>query len=75
LAGSENGPVFVALRDRNVLWTERPLGHGILRLHGASIRVISLELLKDGKPRPRSEPAEGAVDRADFAALSRLAPE
>jgi hypothetical protein len=49
LAGSENGPVFVALRDRNVLWTERPLGHGILRLHGASIRVISLELLKDWK--------------------------
>jgi hypothetical protein len=75
LAGSDSGQVFVALGDRNVLWTERPLGHRVLGLHGARIRVISLELLKDGKSRPRSEPAEAAVDRADFAALSRLAPE
>jgi hypothetical protein len=75
LAGSESGQVFVALRDRNVLWSELPLGTGALELHEARIRVISLELLKDGKSRPRSEPVEAAVDRADFAALSRLAPE
>jgi hypothetical protein len=75
VAGNESGQVFVALRDGNVLWTECPLGHLVLELHGARIRVISLELLKDGKSRPRSEPAEAAVDRADFAALSQVAPE
>ena len=74
LARSESGEVFVVLRDRNVLWTEDPLGDGVLGLHGARVRVISLELLKDGKSRPREDPDEAAVDSADFEALSRLAP-
>lgn len=74
LARSESGEMFIVLRDRNVLWTECPLGDGVLGLHGAHIRVIPLELLKDGKSRPRDDPNEGAIDRADFDALSRLAP-
>jgi hypothetical protein len=74
LARSESGQVFVVLRDRNVLWTEWPLGDGVLGLHGAHIRVIPLELLKDGKSRPREDPSEATADRADFDALSRLVP-
>ena len=74
LARGESWEVFVVLRDRNVLWAECPLGDGVLRLHGAHIRVIPLELLKAGKSRPRDDLNEAAVDRADFDALSRLAP-
>jgi hypothetical protein len=74
LGRDANGAVFIALRDRNVLWTERPLGDAVLALHGAHIRVIPLELLKDGKSRPRDDPDEAAADRADFEALSRLVP-
>ena len=75
LARSESGEVFVVLRDRNVLWTECPLGDGVLGLNGAYIRVIPLALLKDGKSRSRDDPAEAALDRADFDALSRLPPK
>jgi hypothetical protein len=73
LASSESGQVFVVLRDRDVLFAECPLGDRVLGLHGAHIRVIPLELLKDGKSRPRDDPNEAAADRADFDALSRLA--
>ena len=74
MAKSASGEVFIALRDRNVLWTERLLGDRVLGLDGAHIRVIPLELLKDGKSRPRDDPDEAAADRADFDALLRLAP-
>ena len=74
LVRSESGEVLIVLRDRNVPWTEYPPGDVVLELHGARIRVIPLEQLKDGKSRPRHDPDEAAVDRADFDALSRLAP-
>jgi aminoglycoside-2''-adenylyltransferase len=72
LEGGKNGEVFVALRDRHVLWSESPLGDDVLALDGVRARVIPLDLLKRGKSRPRDDPQEAEVDRADFAALARL---
>ena len=72
LAKGEAGEVFIALRDENVLWSDYPLGDEVLDLQGAHMRVIPLDLLKRGKARPRDDPAEAAIDRADSDALSRL---
>jgi hypothetical protein len=74
LVSGDAGEVFIALRDQNVLWSERPLGNEVLGLHGARARVIPLELLRRGKSRPREDSGEAEIDRADFDALSRLAP-
>jgi hypothetical protein len=72
LEAGENGEVFVALRDRNVLWSENPLGDAVLELDGVRARVVPLELLRRGKSTPRDDPEEAEIDRADFTALSRL---
>ena len=72
LVSGDAGEVFVALRDQNVLWSERPLGNEVLELHGAQARSIPLELLRRGKSRPREDPDEAVIDRADFDVLSRL---
>jgi len=72
LASGEDGEVFVALRDRDVPWSESPLGDDPLELDGVRARVVSIDLLKRGKATPRDDPEEAEIDRADFAALSRL---
>jgi hypothetical protein len=72
LAKGGGGEVFIALRDENVLWSESPLGVEVLDLQGAHTRVIPLELLRHGKARPRDDPDEALIDRADFDTLSLL---
>ena len=72
LVRGEHGEVFIALRDQNVLWSERPLGDEVLELHGVRARAIPLELLRRGKSRPRDDADEAEIDRADFDVLSRL---
>lgn len=72
LADSDDGEVFVVLRDRNVLWSESPLGGDILPLDGTRARVVPLELLIRGKSSPRDDPEEAEIDRKDFETLSRL---
>lgn len=72
LANSEDGEVFIVLRDRNVLWSESPLGGGVLALDGTRARVVPLELLIRGKSSPRDDPEEAEIDRKDFETLSRL---
>lgn len=70
----EAGRVLLPLRDRNVVWSERPFGGETLELEGVRARVLALPLLRTGKSSPRDDPADAARDRADFAALSRLKP-
>ena len=72
LAKGEGGKVFIALRDENLLWSESPLGDEVLDLQGTHTRVIPLRLLRRGKARPREDPDEAVIDRADFDTLSRL---
>jgi hypothetical protein len=68
------GRILVPLHDRNVLWSEEPLGDEMRELHGARARVISLPLLRTGKSAPRDDPGDAEKDRADFQVLSRLGP-
>jgi len=73
VAGERDG-VFIALRERNVLWSDRPLGGDVLELGGVRARVVPLELLRRGKSKPRDDLDDAEIDRADFAVLSRLVP-
>ncbi len=72
LASNEDGEVFIALRDRYVLWSESSLGDHVLELDGTCARVVPLDLLMRGKSRPRDDPEEAEIDRKDFEILSRL---
>jgi hypothetical protein len=53
-----------------IVWTEEPFGDHERSLLGVRARVIPLELLRDGKRRPREVPAEAAKDVDDHAALA-----
>lgn len=72
LAKGEGGEMFIALGDRDVLWSESPPGEHVLELDGVHARVVPLELLRRGKSGPREDPDEAEIDRADFNAFSRL---
>jgi hypothetical protein len=74
LARDDAGRILVPLRDQNVLWSEEPFGNEVRELQGVRVRVITLPVLRTGKSSPRDDPDEAAKDRADFHALSRLAP-
>lgn len=65
------GQVLIPIPEHPVVWTREPFGDWRRTLDGTSARVIPLELLGDGKSRPREVPEEAAKDRADFEALSR----
>ena len=72
LASNDDGAVFIVLRDRDVLWSERSLGDDARELDGTRARVLPLELLRRGKSTPRDDPEEAEIDRKDFETLSRL---
>lgn len=74
LARDDAGRILIPLREQNVLWSEEPLGREVRELEGVRARVITLHLLRTGKSSPRDDPGDAAKDRADFHALSRLAP-
>jgi hypothetical protein len=74
LVGGGSDGVFIPLRERNVLWSDRPLRDDVLELGGVRARVVPLELLRRGKSIPRDDPDEAEIDRADFSVLSRLVP-
>jgi hypothetical protein len=74
LARDDAGRILLPLRDRNVLWSEEPLGDELRELQGVRARVISLPLLRAGKSSPRDDSGDAAKDRADFQALSGLGP-
>ena len=65
-----DGTVVVPIPEHEVVWTEEPFGDYERSLLGVRARVIPLELLRDGKRRPREVPAEAAKDVADHAALA-----
>jgi Aminoglycoside-2''-adenylyltransferase len=68
----EDGAVLIALPEGTVVWSSEPFGDHRRELGGVVSRVLPLEVLKAGKQVPRADPANGAKDRADFDALSRV---
>jgi hypothetical protein len=54
------------------MWSSAPFGREVRTLEGTRAHVIPLDLLRDGKSIPRDDPADAAVDGADYEALSRL---
>ena len=69
---SDGGSVVVPLPTGPVTWSSEPFGDVRAHLRGVTCRTIPLAVLAEGKSRPREGAAEGAKDRADFEALSRL---
>ena len=72
LERDDDGRTIIPLRERDVLWTDEPLGSEARELQGVRARVIALPLLRAGKSSPRDDPDDAANDRADLHALSRL---
>ena len=68
----EAGAVVVPLPSGPVTWSSHPFGDVRAHLRGVTCRTIPLTVLTDGKSSPREGAVEGAKDRADFDALSRL---
>ena len=62
----------ISFREHRAVWSEEPFGVEKRELLGVRARVVPLEVLRRGKATPRDEPHEAAVDRADYAVLSRL---
>jgi Aminoglycoside-2''-adenylyltransferase len=68
----EDGAVLIALPEGTVVWSPEPFGNARRELGGVVSRVLPLEVLKAGKQVPRPGSSDGAKDRADFEALSRV---
>jgi hypothetical protein len=72
LVKGDRGEVLIAFSNGPVVWSPNPFGSDVRTLEGTRARIIPLGLLRDGKSVPRDDPAEAAIDRADYEALSRL---
>jgi hypothetical protein len=69
----EGGRLVIPMPGEPILWSTEPFGSQVRELDGVRSRVIPLELLRAGKQSARPGAVDGAKDRADVAALSRLA--
>ena len=67
-----DGSTVVPRPGAPIVVSAAPLGSARRELLGVSARVFPLDLLRAGKATPREGTAEGAKDRADLEALSRL---
>lgn len=74
VAGNE-GEVLIALSDGTATWSQRRFGAEVRTLGGVTARVIPLDVLRDGKSRPRADPGQAERDRADYDALLSLPPD
>ena len=72
LTSDDAGRVFIPLRQRRVLLSEKPLGDDERDLLGVRSRVLDLTLLTSGKSSARDDPDDAAKDRADFRMLSSM---
>ncbi|MFL5687557.1 MAG: nucleotidyltransferase domain-containing protein [Chloroflexota bacterium] len=66
------GTVFITLRSGNVVFSRIPLGNEVRELNGVRARIVGLSFLRDGKSRPRDDPEDAPIDRADSEALARV---
>ena len=66
------GEIVIPFPAHEIIRTVEAFGEERRSLHGVQARVIPLELLLEGKQRPREAPDEAAKDVADCAALSDL---
>jgi hypothetical protein len=67
-----DGLVVVPRPGAPIVVSAEPLGVDRRELRGVTARVFPLALLRHGKATPREGVAEGAKDRADLQALSRV---
>jgi len=65
-----DGTVVVPFPEHEATWTTEPFGDDERSLSGVRARVIPLELLRNGKTKPREGAAEAVKDAADHAALT-----
>ena len=72
LVSGDGGSIIIPLPDQPVVLSTEPLGEARRELNGVRARTIPLELLRAGKAFAREGAAEGAKDRADFEALSKI---
>ncbi len=72
LISGDGGSIVIPLPDRPMVLSTEPLGGARRELNGVRARTIPLELLRTGKSFAREGAAEGAKDRADFEALSKI---
>jgi hypothetical protein len=71
----DEGEVLIALSGGTTTWSQRGFGTEVRTLGGATARVIPLDVLRDGKSRPRDDPHQAKRDRADYDALTSLLPD
>ena len=67
-----DGSTVVPLPGAPIVVSVDPLGFDRRELLGVSARVFPIDLMRAHKATPRAGTAEGAKDRADLEALSRL---
>jgi hypothetical protein len=73
LARGADGVVHTPLRDGSAPWPPGAFGDDVAELLGTHARIIALAALEADKSEPRDSPLVAAKDRADLAALARLA--
>jgi hypothetical protein len=71
--GGDEALVYTPLRAGRVSWPHGAFGTDVLELRGARARVVTLGALRADKSELHDDPAVNAKDRADLAALGRLA--
>jgi hypothetical protein len=72
LISGDGGSIVIPLPDQPVVLSTEPLGEARRELEGVRARTIPRELLRAGKAFARKGAAEGAKDRADSEALSKI---
>lgn len=73
VVSDESGAVLLPLPEGPFVWSSEPFAGERRELAGVGSTTIPLSLLKGGKSAARDDPVDAAKDRADSAALSRLA--
>jgi Aminoglycoside-2''-adenylyltransferase len=75
IVAGNDGEVLIAFSGGTATWSHRRFGAEVRTLGGVTARVIPLDVLRDGKSRPRADPGHAERDRADYDALLSLPPD
>jgi Aminoglycoside-2''-adenylyltransferase len=74
IVAGDDGEVLIAFSRGTATWSHRRFGAEVRTLGGVTARVIPLDVLREGKSRPRADPGQAERDRADYDALLSLPP-
>jgi hypothetical protein len=72
IEATDDGGVVIRMPAGAIMWSSTHFGDIRRELREVTCRTIPLSVLKGGKSNPREGVTEGAKDRADHLALSRL---